>query len=55
MVNDKKDKLTIEQKTILYQEGTEPPGSSPLNEEKRNGDYHCAGCGTKLFSSEMKY
>ena len=25
------------------------------NQEKRKGDYHCAGCGTKLFSSEMKY
>tara|TARA_B100001123_G_C14632737_1_gene758421 strand:- start:52 stop:426 length:375 start_codon:yes stop_codon:yes gene_type:complete len=47
--------LTPEQYHILRKEGTEPPGSSPLNEEKREGDYHCAGCGTKLFNSSMKY
>ena len=47
--------LTPEQKNILHNEGTEPPGSSPLNEEKREGYYHCAGCDTKLFSSKMKF
>ena len=26
--------LTIEQKNILFEEGTEPPGSSELNNEK---------------------
>ena len=50
-----KSKLTIEQKHILLEEGTEPPGSSALNYEKREGDYHCAGCGTKLFESNKKY
>ena len=49
------NKLTPEQSHILKEEGTEPPGSSPLNNEKREGDYLCAGCGTKLFSSSMKY
>ena len=43
------DKLTREQKFILFEEGTEPPGSSSLNNEKRNGSYHCVGCGAKLF------
>ena len=47
--------LTTEQKHILFEEGTEPPGSSPLNYEKRSGDYHCVGCGTKLFESKSKY
>ena len=47
--------LTQEQKNILHNEGTEPPGSSPLNEEKREGYYHCVGCDTKLFSSNMKF
>ena len=47
--------LTAEQNYILKEEGTEPPGSSPLNQEKRQGDYLCVGCGTKLFSSTMKY
>jgi len=47
--------LTPEQNYILKQEGTEPPGSSPLNNEKREGAYHCAGCGIKLFDSGMKF
>ena len=48
-------KLTPEQKHILNDEGTEPPGSSPLNYEKRQGSYHCVRCGTKLFESKTKY
>ena len=47
--------LTPEQKNILLEEGTEPPGSSVLNNEKREGDYLCAACGTKLFESKSKY
>ena len=47
--------LTVEQKNILLKEDTEPAGSSPLNYEKREGDYICAGCGTKLFESSKKY
>ena len=47
--------LTKEQKDILYEEGTESPGSSSLNYEKREGSYFCAGCGTKLFESNKKY
>ena len=47
--------LTPEQNYILKQEGTESPGSSQLNNEKREGSYHCAGCGTKLFESYTKY
>ena len=47
--------LTPEQNYILKQEGTEAPGSSNLNDEKREGSYHCVGCGTKLFESKTKY
>ena len=47
--------LTTEQKNILFEEGTEAPGSSPLNSEKREGYYCCVGCGTKLFESTSKY
>ena len=47
--------LTPEQNYILKQEGTESPGSSSLNNEKRKGSYHCVGCGTKLFDSNTKY
>ncbi|QDH16436.1 peptide-methionine (R)-S-oxide reductase MsrB [Swingsia samuiensis] len=47
--------LTPEQKQILLEHGTERPGSSPLNDEKRAGIYACAACGRDLFSSETKY
>ena len=43
--------LTPEQNYVLRQEGTEPPGSSKLNNEKREGSYHCVGCGTKLLTN----
>ena len=33
--------LTAEQKLVLFEEGTEAPGSSELNSEKREGGYHC--------------
>ena len=47
--------LTEEQKKIMFDEATERAGSSLLNKEKREGTYHCAGCGTKLFDSSSKY
>ncbi len=40
---------------VLRQEGTERPGSSSLNAEKRKGSFHCAGCDLPLFSSDAKY
>jgi len=40
---------------VLRKEGTERPFSSPLNNEKRAGVYHCAGCDLPLFSSKAKY
>lgn len=47
--------LTPEQFHVLREEGTEPPFSSPLNKEKRQGIYTCAGCGLELFSSDTKF
>ena len=47
--------LTPEQRYILYDHGTERPGSSPLNNEKRAGTYVCAGCGVPLFTADQKY
>ena len=38
---NKKQDLTAEQKHILFEEGTEAPGSSSLNNEKREGSYYC--------------
>ena len=50
-----KARLTAEQYRVLRHEGTEPPGSSALNREKRKGEYLCAGCELPLFSSATKY
>ena len=48
-------RLTAAQFGILREEDTEPPRSSPLNDEKRKGIYACAGCDLPLFKSEMKF
>lgn len=50
-----RQELSPEQFAVLRKEGTEPAGSSPLNGEKREGIFRCAGCGTELFPSETKY
>ena len=50
-----KQRLTPEQYRVLRKEGTEPPGSSPLDREKRKGTFHCAGCDLALFTSDMKF
>ena len=47
--------LSEEQKNVMFNEGTEKPFSSELNKEKRDGSYHCANCGIKLFESQNKY
>jgi peptide-methionine (R)-S-oxide reductase len=47
--------LTAEEFQVLRKHGTERPGSSILNTEKRDGVFHCAGCGQPLFSSETKF
>ena len=47
--------LTDKQKKIMLEEATERPFSSPLNKEKRNGFFHCANCGAKLFASNTKF
>ena len=40
---------------VLRHEGTEPPFSSPLDEEHRKGVFACAGCGQALFDSRTKF
>ena len=47
--------LTEKQKKIMLKEDTERPYSSPLNQEKREGFFHCANCGAKLFASTAKF
>jgi peptide-methionine (R)-S-oxide reductase len=50
-----RDTLTTGQYRILRRGGTERPFSSPLNAEKREGLFICAGCERGLFSSETKF
>ena len=50
-----KKQLTPAQYNVLRNHGTERPGTSPLNQEKRKGLFSCAGCDLPLFSSETKY
>ena len=47
--------LTADQFNVLRQHGTERPGSSALNHEKRDGTFTCVGCGQLLFTSDTKY
>ena len=49
------DSLTKKQKEIMFNEGTERPFTSELLNEKREGFYHCANCGAKLFASTAKF
>ena len=47
--------LSKKQRDIMFNEGTERPFSSKLLNEKREGFYHCANCGAKLFASTAKF
>ena len=47
--------LTPAQFAVLREEGTERAFTSPLNNEKRQGVFACAGCDLPLFTSEMKF
>ena len=51
----KNPNLNEEQAAVLFKEETEKPGSSNLNQEKRQGSYYCVNCNTKLFDSNKKY
>ncbi len=50
-----RDLLAPEAYDVLFEEGTERPGSSVLNTEKRPGTFVCAACHTPLFSADAKY
>ena len=50
-----KQRLSGPSYAVLRHEGTERPGSSPLDQEKRRGTFVCAGCDLPLFKSEWKF
>ena len=47
--------LTPDAYRVLFEEGTERAGSSPLNAEKRPGTFVCAACNFPLFDAAHKY
>lgn len=50
-----REKLTDNQFAVLRKEATERAFTSPLNNEKRKGTFHCAGCDLPLYRSETKF
>jgi len=50
-----RQRLTAEQYRVLRKEGTERAFSSNLHDKKEKGVYKCVGCGTPLFTSDMKF
>ena len=54
-VKEWKQKLSPERYAVLREEATERRYSSDLLEEKRTGNYHCAGCDLAVYSSATKY
>ena len=47
--------LSPSQFQVLREHGTERAGTSPLNVEKRDGQFVCAACGHPLFASNTKF
>ncbi len=47
--------LSEKQFAVLREEATERAFTSPLNDEKREGTYHCAGCELPLYVSQTKF
>jgi peptide-methionine (R)-S-oxide reductase len=47
--------LTPEQYRVTRKHGTERAGTGPHLQEKREGVFHCVGCGAPLFRTAAKY
>lgn len=50
-----RERLSAAAYRILREGGTEPAGTGALNDNDAPGDYHCAGCGLHLYSSDQKF
>ena len=50
-----KSRLSPEAFQVLRKHATERAGTSPLNAEKRAGQFNCAGCGQPLFDAGTKF
>ena len=49
------ERLTPDAYQVLRHENTERPYTSALNDEKRAGIFHCAGCDQPLFDAATKF
>lgn len=47
--------LSPEQFRVMFEHGTERPGTSPLLHEKRAGTFVCAACGAPAYDMETKF
>jgi peptide-methionine (R)-S-oxide reductase len=47
--------LTPAEYAVMREEATETAFTSPLNDEKRTGIYHCRGCDLPLYDAAAKY
>lgn len=47
--------LTDQQKRVLFEKGTETPGTGEFLNHNETGMYTCANCGAELFKSDAKY
>lgn len=50
-----RERLTPAEFDVLRDHGTEPAFSSPLDDEAREGTYHCAGCAQAVYRSADKF
>lgn len=54
-IDEWRAQLTPDQFDVLREEGTEPAFSGEYDKNHETGDYYCAACHLKLFSSEHKF
>ncbi len=50
-----RSQLPSDRYQVLFREATGPPGSSPLDYEKRDGTFVCAACKAPLFKADAKF
>lgn len=49
------DRVDAAAYAVLFEDATERPRSSPLNDEKREGVFVCRACRLPLFESDAKF